>query len=87
MREIARRGLPRSLIMQTLKKLVTNQGLQALRKMDVVMEFIKGFRSILCNITSEKGSSARFNVVTDVIYPEHDGEWSEMVLRMHVTDA
>ena len=51
------------------------------------MEVVQGFWSILCNISSGRTSSVVFKVVTDVIYPEHDGEWSEMVLRMHVTDA
>ena len=69
MRKVSRRGLSRSLIAQTLEELVTNQGLQALGKMDMIMEFIKGFWSILCNDSLEKGSSARFNAVTDVIYP------------------
>ena len=52
----------------------TYQGLQALRKTVMIMKVTKGFRSILCNIGSEKGISARLNVVTDVVYPKHSGE-------------
>ena len=57
------------------------------------MEVAEGFWSVLCNIGSEKGNSARLNIVTDVVYPEHDGEWSKThlrcrkVVRIHVTDA
>ena len=87
MRKVAGGSLSRSLIVRTPKELVTNQGLQALRKMDMIVEVVKSFWSILCNISSERASSVVLKVVTDVIYPEHDGEWSEMVLRMHVTDA
>ena len=45
------------------------------------MEVIEGFWSILCNISLEKCMSVRLNVVTDVIYPEHVGEFSKMRLR------
>ena len=44
----------------------------------MIMEVIEGFWSILCSIDSEKGISARLNVVTDVVYPEHVGEFSKM---------
>jgi len=47
----------------------------------MIMEVIEGFWSILCNIGSEKGISVRLNVVTDVIYPEHDDERSKTHLR------
>jgi hypothetical protein len=42
------------------------------------MEFIESFRSILYNIGSEMASTSEFNVVTDVVYPEHDDECSKM---------
>jgi hypothetical protein len=47
----------------------------------MIMEVIEGFWSILCNIGSEKGITARLNVVTDVVYPEHDGVFSKTHLR------
>ena len=52
----------------------TYQGLQALRKTDMIMEVTESFWSILCNVGSERGNSVRLNVVTNVVYPEHDGE-------------
>lgn len=45
------------------------------------MEVIEGFWSILCNSGSEEGISARLNVVTDVVYPEHDGQCSKTHLE------
>jgi hypothetical protein len=50
----------------------------ALRLADMIMGIIESFRSILCNIGSEMASASGFNVVTDVVYPEHDGEYSKM---------
>jgi len=46
--------------------------------MVMIMEVIEGSWSILCNIGSKMASSGKFNVVTDIIYPEHDGECSKM---------
>ncbi len=47
-------------------------------KANMIMEFIESFRSILCNVGLEMASASEFNVVTDVVYPEHDGECSKM---------
>lgn len=51
------------------------------------MEVIEGSWSILCNIGSESPISTRFNVVTDVVYPEHDGECSNTYLVLEMQES